>query len=547
VRVQDYIPDIVVELRYATTDNFTGEVIYDFQDAYLRYGTVKKLAKVQQALRKEGLRLKIWDAFRPVRAQFLLWEAFPNAMYVSDPHNGYSSHSKGGTVDITVVDADGKELVMPSGYDEFSALADRDYSDCSKEAAANAKMLQKLMTDNGFTGYSKEWWHFSEKKSYSVSEVFDPGVVSTWYPNCDQYIGLLVKPDVDSTRLARVYKGKSITLLGWEGRFAFVDYDGRQAYVMSSYIMPSAELDPQKVLDIVSKTAEYSYESMLSDIQMLAERYPNLIRVDTIGKSELGKNLPVLILGDPNAKHQVIIQAAIHGREHMTAWLAMALTEYWAQREMAGCENVCFHIIPMMNPDGVAISQNAKLSSKALAVYKRDKALGFTTDSQSVYAQFWKANGLGVDLNRNFDAGWSKIDERKEPSAMNYRGTKPFSAAETKALRDYTLKVNPDVTISYHATGSFIFYEFGNYKNVNTVSEDLARHVSMVTGYPLMPDDGESFGGYKDWCIEDLKIPSLTIEVGCQLAPLNVREINAIFARNLNVLPTIAQWLESRT
>jgi len=536
-----------VELRYATTDNFTGTVIYEFEDAYLRYGTVKKLAKVQEALREKGLRLKIWDAFRPAGAQFLLWEAFPNATYVSNPNKGYSSHTKGGTVDITVVDANGNELVMPSGYDDFSALADRNYSDCSAEAAANAKMLEKLMEDNGFTGYSKEWWHYSDTKSYSVNTCFDPSVVSTWYPNCNQFIGLLKSPVSGSTVLGRIYKGKTMTLLGWDDRYAFVDYNGKQGYVMSSYIMPDAQYDPSDLLTVVDVTDIYTYEQMQKDIAALAARYPDLIQVSSIGKSELGKDLTVLILGDPKAEHQVIVQASIHAREHMTAWLAMALTEYWAQMDLAGCENVCFHIIPMMNPDGVAISQSGKLSGNLLTIYQRDKAQGFTTDSKAVYAQTWKANAFGVDLNRNFDAGWKKNDDRDEPSSMNYRGKTPFSAAETQALRDYTLKVDPDVTISYHATGSFIFYEYGKYTKANTAGKSLATKVNLVTGYPLYADDGTSFGGYKDWCIEDLGIPSLTIEVGCQPAPLNLREINAIFARNLRVLPAIAQWVKNNT
>lgn len=88
VRVGDYIPDIVVELKYATADNFTGQVIYDFSDAYLRYGTVKKLMNVQQALREQGLSLKIWDGFRPPAAQFRLWEICPDPTYVADPNNG---------------------------------------------------------------------------------------------------------------------------------------------------------------------------------------------------------------------------------------------------------------------------------------------------------------------------------------------------------------------------------------------------------------------------------------------------------------------------
>ena len=113
VTVMDYIPTVFVELRYATTDNFTGQVIYDFTEAKLRYGTVKKLARVQESLLKQGYSLKIWDAFRPVSAQYRLWEVCPNGTYVANPNTGYSSHSRGNTIDLTLVRADGTEIPMP--------------------------------------------------------------------------------------------------------------------------------------------------------------------------------------------------------------------------------------------------------------------------------------------------------------------------------------------------------------------------------------------------------------------------------------------------
>lgn len=174
VMVKTYIPDIRVELRYATTQNFTGQRIYDFSDAYLRYGTVKKLMLVQEEMKQQGLCLKIWDAFRPTAAQFKLWEVYPDSVYVANPNYGYSSHSRGNTVDITLVKADGTELVMPTGFDDFSTLADRDYNDCSAEAAENARLLEACMEKHGFKPYSGEWWHFSDSQSYDVEKDFQP-------------------------------------------------------------------------------------------------------------------------------------------------------------------------------------------------------------------------------------------------------------------------------------------------------------------------------------------------------------------------------------
>ena len=95
VLVKKYIPDIYVELRYATENNFTGVKIYDFTEAYLRYGTVKKLAQVQKELKQQGYSLKIWDAYRPFEAQQKLWEVYPDPNYVANPANGMKKHNLG--------------------------------------------------------------------------------------------------------------------------------------------------------------------------------------------------------------------------------------------------------------------------------------------------------------------------------------------------------------------------------------------------------------------------------------------------------------------
>lgn len=174
VLVTDYIPDIQVELKYATADNFTHTVIYEFDDAYLRYGTVKKLSAAQEIFSADGYTLKIWDAFRPTSAQYKLWEICPDPVYVANPNNGFSSHSRGNTVDVTLVYADGSAVEMPTDFDDFSTKADRDYSDVSESAAEHASYLESVMESCGFKPYSGEWWHFSDTDSYEVEEVFYP-------------------------------------------------------------------------------------------------------------------------------------------------------------------------------------------------------------------------------------------------------------------------------------------------------------------------------------------------------------------------------------
>ena len=175
VRVLDYVPNSCQQLRYATTDNFTGQVIYEFTDAFLRYGTVCKLTVVARELEEMGLGIMIWDAYRPVYAQARLFEVYPDPQYVSKPGVGRQNHCRGLAIDLTVYDLEtGEMLLMPSAFDDFSALADRDYWDVSEEAAEHASLLESVMERNGFTGYRGEWWHYNDNDDYPVEENFDP-------------------------------------------------------------------------------------------------------------------------------------------------------------------------------------------------------------------------------------------------------------------------------------------------------------------------------------------------------------------------------------
>jgi len=176
VNIIDYIPNAVIDLKYSTPDNFTGCIIYNFTEAYLRYGTTLKLQNAQQQLEKLGYTIKIWDAFRPFEAQVALWNAYPNGNYVANPQKGYTSHNLGNTVDITIVTLADAEVNMPTTFDDFTAKANRDYSDVSQEQADHAILLETIMTNCGFKGYSNEWWHYEDVDLYEPDETFLPPV-----------------------------------------------------------------------------------------------------------------------------------------------------------------------------------------------------------------------------------------------------------------------------------------------------------------------------------------------------------------------------------
>ncbi len=173
VRVRDHIPNIYVDLPYATADNFTGVKMYDFKDAYLRYGTVLKLKAAEEQVEKAGYRIKILDAYRPAAAQFVMWEAMPDDDFVADPRRGFSKHTRGSTVDVTLVDREGREVPMPSPFDDFSGGAKRVYDKTEPEAKRNILLLEAAMEAAGFWPYVNEWWHFNDHDIYPVLEAPD--------------------------------------------------------------------------------------------------------------------------------------------------------------------------------------------------------------------------------------------------------------------------------------------------------------------------------------------------------------------------------------
>ena len=173
VKVKDYLKDVIVDLKYSTKDNFTKNIIYDYKDAYLRYGTVKRLENVQNELKEMGLNLKIWDAFRTVKSQFVMWEVYPVDDYVADPYHGFSNHSRGNAIDLTLVDSLGNELEMPTAFDDFEAMEKYDYSALENEKKTkNAYLLKDVMVKWGFRPSTSEWWHFTDVDKYEVEENF---------------------------------------------------------------------------------------------------------------------------------------------------------------------------------------------------------------------------------------------------------------------------------------------------------------------------------------------------------------------------------------
>ncbi len=147
-------------IRYATTHNFMGRQLYLVAGAWLHRDAAKALLEVQRDLKSQGLGLEIYDAYRPLSVQQQMWDLVHDERYVSDPAINAGRHTRGTAVDVTLVDAEGKELPMPTEFDDFTRKAHRDAKGIPAEARHNSEVLEQAMTRHGFIPYPYEWWHF---------------------------------------------------------------------------------------------------------------------------------------------------------------------------------------------------------------------------------------------------------------------------------------------------------------------------------------------------------------------------------------------------
>jgi D-alanyl-D-alanine dipeptidase len=172
VEVAAAIPDAVIDIRYATKDNFTGDVLYPKAVCKLRRAVAERLAKAAAALRKQDRRLLLWDCYRPLSIQKLLWARVKDPRYVADPKVG-SRHNRGAAVDLALVDKDGNAVPLPTKFDEFTKAAHRKNALRGKPGL-EARRLSDAMVAAGFQPMPTEWWHFDAPESAKYVLADDP-------------------------------------------------------------------------------------------------------------------------------------------------------------------------------------------------------------------------------------------------------------------------------------------------------------------------------------------------------------------------------------
>lgn len=162
VNIKTYSDSFVFDMKYATDDNFLKSKVYDCAECFLRYKTVKKLIEANEKFLKLGYRIKIFDCYRPLDVQKKMWKLVPNPIYVANPANG-SIHNRGGAVDLTLVDSNGKEVDMGTAFDHFGIESAHDYTGVTDSVKANRILLKSVMESCQFLSFKSEWWHYNLK------------------------------------------------------------------------------------------------------------------------------------------------------------------------------------------------------------------------------------------------------------------------------------------------------------------------------------------------------------------------------------------------
>ncbi|MFF2877307.1 M14 family metallocarboxypeptidase [Gottfriedia sp. NPDC057991] len=304
-------------------------------------------------------------------------------------------------------------------------------------------------------------------------------------------------------------------------------------------LIPKADIS-LKTYNYVDPNGDYSYDKLTADLQELNAWYPGFTKVETIGKSVDGRNLYAIKLG--TGKSEISINGSHHAREHMTTNVIMEMLDQYASAyekntKIAGFDvrkslsQTSIYFVPMVNPDGVMLVQKGASSAK-----NPNQVIKLNKGSKNFKA--WKANVRGVDLNRQYPAGWNTISGNKsKPGPDNYKGTKALSEPEAKALYDFTNKHSFKNTVAYHSSGNIIFWHYNQSGTQMARDKAIATKLSKQTGYSLVAPAKGGGGGYKDWYVAAKKRPGFTIEISPYVGnkPVPNSYFSSIMKKNLPV------------
>lgn len=322
---------------------------------------------------------------------------------------------------------------------------------------------------------------------------------------------------------------------------------------------PERPEDLTFLIDEVSDGDFYSYDDMMEDLASMAYYFPDRTTLRTLGETADGREIPEAVLGDPESETHLIFQYTMHAREYINSLLAMRQLEDYllhydepvigetTYRELF--EKVCFHVIPMDNPDGVMISQEGpeairdeELRDGLEAIFEYDDDHGYVKGSREQYWRRWKANARGVDVNRNFDSGWDGYSGHGAPSTERYKGEAPGSEAESRIILALEKEYPVAACISYHSAGGTVYWDYGSSGDIYDRDKELVNIVTMLTGYSASSSvvTSQDAAGCSDYFVLELEIPAVTIETGSGNCPLPAGDLEELWEENRLVWPSLA-------
>lgn len=297
---------------------------------------------------------------------------------------------------------------------------------------------------------------------------------------------------------------------------------------------------------IVKTDIEYTYSIMIDTLNLLVKKYP-FLNYGSIGLSVMHKSIPYIRIG--KGKNKVLYVASTHANEWITTPALLKFIEDYCiayenntnisnMRATTLFEQSSIYIVPMVNPDGVDLVNNAidKVSPFYIG------ALQIANSYPSIsFPSGWKANISGIDLNLQFPAGWENAKEIKytqgfvSPAPRDFVGTFPLEAPEAIGLFDFAINLNPGLMMTYHAQGNVIYYKYLDYNPPK--AQSIGIELSNLSGYALEETPTVSgYAGYKDWFIFEFNRPAYTIEVGSGKNPLPIEDFDGIYERNIDML-----------
>ncbi|MFC0013767.1 MULTISPECIES: M14 family metallocarboxypeptidase [Allobacillus] len=338
-------------------------------------------------------------------------------------------------------------------------------------------------------------------------------------PNVYVYNGLSKK----STKLKGYSLNSQLTFKtytdNWYEATVYVNGKPKTGYISKSDIIDN-QIKPRS---FVNPKQVYSYRDMVTDINQLEQHYSGLINTEVIGKSVEGRNIYLVKLGYGDTK--ITINAAHHAREWLTTNLVMNQIDQYSQAFAKGSKyngynvrdllsKVTIYYVPMVNPDGVTLNQ---FGPSGFSNYSQ--LIRMNSGSKDFKA--WKANSRGVDLNRQYPAGWNTIRNLEySPGPERFKGLRPLSEPEVIAVANLAKKHNFKTHVAYHSSGEVLYWAYNAAGSLRLTSRKIANQISNQTGYWMIPQQSNpSGGGYTDWVIDSLKTPGFTPEISPHVGP----------------------------